>query len=109
MNHVLMLATITTALALFGCQSMNGHDDDRDEQSVTMDQLPLAVKATLTREAGSGKVEEIDKHTHDGKVEYEADVMLDGKKWEIAIREDGQLLKKELDEAKDDEDGKRDD
>ena len=102
--------TAFTSLAVAGCQTMNGNDDDHDgqEQSVTMEQLPAAVRATLTKEAGTGKIEEIDKHMDGGRTEYEADVLIDGKKWEICIREDGQLLKKELDEEKDDED-KRDD
>lgn len=114
MNRILVLAAIAVALALSGCQSMNGdddhdHDRDHDEQDVTMEQLPAAARATLTREAANGKIDEIDKHTHDGRIEYEADVIIDGKKWEIAVREDGQLLKKQLDEEDDDEDQKDDD
>lgn len=97
-------------LAAGGCAMSNREgDDDEKEHAVKMDELPAAVKATLTKEAGAGKIEEIDKHTHNGKTVYEADVLADGKKWEISVREDGQLLKKELDEEKDDEDDKDDD
>jgi hypothetical protein len=96
-------------LLVSGCETMMRRDDGGKEQMVTMDQLPAAAKATLTREAGSGRIEEIDKLTERGKTVYEADVMLDGKKWEIAVREDGQLLRKMLDEETDDEDDKNED
>jgi hypothetical protein len=33
---------------------------------------------------------------------------MDGKKWEVTVREDGQLLRKMLDEETDDEDDKND-
>ena len=87
---------IGTAVILYGA--------DEKETPVTMDQLPAPVKATLMKEAGNGKVEEIDKETENGRTIYEADVMLDGKKWEIKIDQDGQLIRKALDEEKDGED-----
>ena len=86
-------------IALGGCATNDAthrHDDDEHEVAVTMDQLPAAAKATIMKEAGSGKVEEIDKMTRNGRTVYEADVVMDGKKWEIMVRDDGQLLKKEL-------------
>ena len=111
----MITSAAAVALALAGCESNNmwgGQNKDKDdddngkEQAVTMDQLPANVKATLAREAGNGKVEEIDRMTMHGKTVYEADVTMDGKKWEIMVREDGQLLKKQLDEETDAEDEK---
>jgi uncharacterized membrane protein YkoI len=108
------VTVLALMLALTGCAANDSmshrhhhdHDDDDDanEVAVTMDQLPAAVKATLMKEAGNGKIEEIDKMTHHGRTVFEADVMLDGKKWEITVRDDGQLIRKELDEETDDED-----
>jgi hypothetical protein len=95
------------ALALSGCandQMWGRGDDDANEQPVNMDQLPAAVKATLTREAGGGQVQEIEKQTWKGRTVYEADVLADGKKWEVMIREDGQMIRKLLDEEDDAED-----
>ncbi|MBC8105360.1 MAG: hypothetical protein H7Z14_02125 [Anaerolineae bacterium] len=106
-KHGLFGMMLAATIALGGCAMNHKHDhDDGDpeETPVTMDQLPAAVKATLAKEVGSGKVEEIDKDTENGRTIYEADVMLDGKKWEIKIGEDGQLIKKALDEEKDGED-----
>jgi len=103
----------SAALALAGCANnemwgKHGDDDERNEQQVNMDQVPAAVKATLTKEAGGGQIQEVEKMTWKGRTAYEADVMMDGKKWEVTVREDGQLLRKMLDEETDDEDDKND-
>lgn len=98
------------ALALTGCakNEMWGHgdkeDDDAKEQQVNLDQVPAAARATLTKEAGGGQIQEVEKMTWKGRTVYEADVMADGKKWEIMVREDGQMLRKMLDEEDDEED-----
>ena len=103
-------AAAAAALALVGCannQMWGKHgDDERNEQQVNMDQVPAAVKATLTKEAGGGQIQEVEKMTWKGRAAYEADVMMDGKKWEVTVREDGQLLRKMLDEENDAEDEK---
>ena len=105
-----LLAVAMIGLAGAGCESLGmRHQNGEKETPVTMDQLPDGVKATLMKEAGSGKIEEIEKMTVRGKTVYEADVVADGKKWEITVREDGQLLKKELDEEADAEDDRQDD
>jgi hypothetical protein len=105
-----ILTAISCGMLVAACASMNGDDkDDANEQTVTLEQVPAAAKATLMKEAGAGRIDEIDKLMRNGKTVYEADVMLDGKKWEIAVSEDGKLLSKELDEEKDDEDDRDDD
>jgi hypothetical protein len=103
------LTTAAATLALVSCTNnemwgKRGDDDDAKEQQVSMDQVPAAVKATFTREAGNGQIQEIEKMTWRGRTAYEADVMMDGKKWEVTVREDGQLLRKLLDEEDDAED-----
>jgi hypothetical protein len=105
------LFILCLAAALWAGQpsTRTGIDKPKAEQTVTMEQLPPAVAATLKREAGNGKVGEIEQTTSKGKDLFEAEVMLDGKKWEITIRPDGQLLKKELDEEDDDEDDEGED
>jgi len=69
-----------------------------------MDDLPAAVQKTLKREAGDGKIEEVEKETKKGKTVYEADVIIDGDKYEIQIAENGKLISKKLDEEDDDDD-----
>jgi hypothetical protein len=109
---------VILAIAAAGCadryarddddrREMGGDDDDR-EQTVTMDQVPPAVRETLMRESTGGKIAEIDRVTESGRTMYEADVMLNGKKWEVAINENGTLKDKKRDRDDDPEDERTD-
>ena len=42
-------------------------------------------------------IDTLDKDSEHGKTVYEADVMMDGKNYEIKVAEDGTLLSKKLD------------
>jgi hypothetical protein len=113
---VSFLLACSLVLGLFAaCYASTGPTAEQDkpggakkEQTVTLDQLPAAAKGTLTKEAGTGKIQEIEKRTKGDTTVFEADVIVDGKKWEITVRQDGQLLKKELDEEEDEEDDEED-
>ena len=67
-----------------------------NETTVTINDLPPAVRATLDKETAGGKISEIEKETKNGKVVYSADANIDGKDYDIAIAEDGKLISKEL-------------
>jgi hypothetical protein len=94
-------------LGLTGC-SMNHEkehkDEDKDEVSLTMDQLPAPVKATMEQEAFGNTITDISKEDHKGKTVYEGDAMIAGKNYEINVLDDGTLLKKKLDDEKDEKD-----
>ncbi len=99
------------ALLICGCSSMKGkecckEEGEKDEVKMTMDTVPAAVRDGLNREAGGAKVEGVDKESRHGKTVYEADVMKDGKNWEIVVDDSGQLVSKKLDEEKDEHKGK---
>jgi uncharacterized membrane protein YkoI len=84
----------------------DGDDEDEDEEDevkVTIDQVPEAVKATILREAGDNKIKEIEAETKDGKTVYEAEWIADGKEIEIKVAADGTILKKEVEDADDDD------
>ncbi len=81
-------------------------DKEENEVKVTMDQLPAAVKATLMKEAGDGKISDIDKESEKGKTIYEADVKIGANNYEIKIAEDGTLLSKKLDNEEDEKGSK---
>jgi uncharacterized membrane protein YkoI len=107
---------LVVLLALLVCVAVVAASYDgkqEQEQQVTLEQLPAAVKATLTSEAGSGTIDEIVKVTEGDKVIYEADVLKDGKKYEVQIAEDGTLIKSAVDDEeeadKDDDSGKGED
>ncbi len=61
-------------------------------KTVTLDQVPAAVKATILKEAAGAKVKEIERETKDGQTVYEAEFLRDGREIEIAIAPDGTLL-----------------
>jgi hypothetical protein len=79
------------------------HDPDgafREErvpdEVVTLDQVPPPVQATIKRESAGGLVREVQKETKDGKVSYEVDIALRGRKIEIDVAEDGAVVKREI-------------
>lgn len=82
--------------------------DDEDEQKLTLDQVPAAVKATILKEAGNNKLKEIELETEDGKKVYGAEWVADGKEIDIKVAPDGKLLKKEVESADKDDDEKDD-
>lgn len=75
-----------------------------DEQQVTLDQVPAAVKATILKESAGAKITEIERETKDGKTTYEAEFLLNGKEIEIKVAPDGTLLGREAEDEADDED-----
>jgi uncharacterized membrane protein YkoI len=78
-----------------------GDDEEKDEQKVSIDQVPPAVKATIMNEAGKGTVKEIEQETKDGKTVYGADIIVDGKKFEIKVAADGKIIEKQAEDEKD--------
>src|SRR5579862_3073521 len=63
-----------------------------------MDQVPAPVKATLTKEAGDGKVLDVDKEGDGDKAVFEADVQIGTKFYELKVAADGTLKKMKYDE-----------
>ena len=98
---------VIAALVLAWPQAVFAGEDEA-EHIVTFKQLPKAVRLTLQRESAGGNLGTIEKETEDGSIVYEAELTLDGRKYEIEVAENGVLLKKELDDD-DDEDGDDDD
>ena len=77
----------------------------KTEKDVTIDQVPAAVKATILKEAGDNKIEEIEEVSRDGKVVYyEAEWKSGGKEIEIKVDPSGKLLSKEIEDDDDDDD-----
>ncbi len=76
---------------------------DEDEEKVSIDQVPAAVKATILKEAGGATIKEIERETKNGKTAYEAEWVADGKEIEIKVAPDGALLKREVEEEDDDD------
>ena len=64
------------------------------ETKVAVGQTPQAVQDTIQRELVGAELEDIAKQTVDGQVVYETDIIRNGLKWEVVIREDGTILSK---------------
>jgi len=84
-------------------------DEDEDEEVVLIDEVPEAVKATILKHAEGGKIQEIERGNEDGKVIYEAEVLIGDKEIELKIDPSGKLLRKEMQDEDDDDDEGDDD
>ncbi len=106
-KRLLIAAMLAMGLTGFGCAANHaGHEckemkekekkTEKAETKITADQVPAAVKATMEKEAGGAPLSEFEKETDEGKTVYEADATSGGQTYEIAVAEDGTLLKKKL-------------
>jgi uncharacterized membrane protein YkoI len=91
-------------LSVIGMLTLVAWADDGQEEEVTLDQVPAAVKTTILRESAGDKITEIERETRNGKTVYEAEFLRDGKEIEIHIAPDGTVLGREVEELEDDED-----
>ncbi len=78
-------------------------NEDEDEEKVSIDDVPTAVKATILKHADGGKIQEIERGNEDGKVIYEAKVLIGDKEIELKIDSSGKLLSKEVQDEDDDD------
>ena len=78
------------------------------EEKVSLEQTPAAVKAAIQKEAGAGKIIEIEREMKGGKEVYEAEILIDGQKYEIKIAADGTVLGKKKDTEEEDEEEEED-
>lgn len=72
------------------------------EETLDLKDLPRAIRRTLRKYTGSGKITEIEKEDTDRGIVYEVEVTEDGKQRDILISAEGKYLGVE---AEDDEDG----
>jgi hypothetical protein len=70
------------------------YEQPKEEQVVTIQQIPAPVRTVIERESAGGVVEEIQKETKAGKVQYEADIIKAGHKIGLEIGEDGSILER---------------
>lgn len=72
------------------------------EETIDLKDLPRAVRRTIRKHVGSGKITEIEKNETDEGIVYEIEITEDGKQRDILISGRGKYLGAE---AEDDEDG----
>jgi hypothetical protein len=80
--------------------------EEKDEVKMAMSDIPAAAREGLMRESNNAKIDKVDKETKDDKTVYEADVMMDGKNWEIVVDSSGNKVSKKIDEESEEHEGK---
>jgi uncharacterized membrane protein YkoI len=81
-----------------------GDNKDEDEEEVSLNDVPAAVKATILKEAAGTEIEEVVKETEDGQTVYEAEVIINGQETDIKVAADGTLLGKEVEDDNEEDD-----
>ena len=87
-------ANMTTGWAVAASMALVASGCAPEETKVAIAQTPQAVRDTIQRELVGAELEDIAKKTVDGQVVYETDIIRNGRKWEVVIREDGTILSK---------------
>ena len=77
--------------------------EDEDEVAVTLEQVPAAVKATLEQESKGGSITKLIRETEEGILVYSADIVVDGKAFEVLVDTDGKVVKRESGEEEEKE------
>ncbi len=90
----LLASVFAFSSSVIGCASMHG-EEGGNEVTVSINEIPPAVRASLEHESVGGKITEIERETKDGKTVYSADIELSGVTWDITVAEDGKVLSKE--------------
>ena len=88
------------AILAFASSMMANEANRKESESSTIkfSDCPKAVQKTLTREARGAKIKTVDLECHDEMVVFEADVIIEGRNYEILVSPKGKLLAKVLDE-----------
>jgi hypothetical protein len=100
----LLLALLSVGLltASAPCLRAAEEEDEGKEVKIKFSECPPAVQKTLMRESFGAKIASVDKETRkDGKIVYEADVMIDDTNYEIQVSPEGKLIVKKIDNEAD--------
>jgi uncharacterized membrane protein YkoI len=68
------------------------------EEEVSLEDLPPAVRAAIEKHAAGGQIKEIEKEIKKEGLVYEAEVLKDGKEFDILVSATGKFLGKEAEE-----------
>jgi len=79
------------------------------EESISLEDLPPVVLTTIKKHAAGGKITEVEKTMAKGTVAYEAEVVQDGKEFDILVSAAGKYLGTEEEETNDHQDKDDDD
>ena len=94
----LVLVLAMTGFSIVGCQGKGGDDSDDNEMTVTMADVPEAVRTSFEKMHPGATVQEIEKETHqDGTAEYEFEFTQNGKKQSVELDDKGAVAPEDKD------------
>ena len=71
--------------------------DDTPREEVKLEALPKPVRDTIQREVKTGKITEIEREDHEGKMFYEVEYIENNQRMELHVAADGKVLKRKSD------------
>jgi uncharacterized membrane protein YkoI len=90
--RTLLQSLTLTAMLMTGSSAALADDDD-----VTLEELPAAVRETVQGEVKNGEILEIERDHDRDRTVYEVEFRLDSVKYELDVAEDGTLLRRHRD------------
>ena len=96
MNATWLVAAAGLTMGMCGCAKLQGQSSTSSagEVKVKVEQTPPEVQKTIKSELVGARLEDIAKKQRQGKTIYETDIIKNGRKWEVVIDEDGQIISK---------------
>jgi len=101
---VVAASVVFAGLPLLTAGCAQQREPKEDEVELTLDQVPPAVKETLTRESEGAPMGTIERENEKGRAVYETRVTKGGKTWEIEVDENGKVLERKVAGKNDKED-----
>ena len=98
MNKSVLIIGLSGALVT-GCQGKGGgDDDDANETTISMSEVPPTVQGAFEKRHPDATVQKVEKETHaDGTVEYEYTFTQNGKKGEVELNDKGEVAAEDKD------------
>ncbi len=93
-KHIILHLAAVALIAGMACSALAGEEK---EESISMDKVPKAVKATLAKYAAASEVKNVEKGDQDGKKVFEFDIEQGARKFEVAISTKGKFMGTEED------------
>jgi len=67
---------------------------EEEDKQIPLIDCPFAVQKTLRRESFGARIETVEEESVYGRTNYEADVLIEGRQYEIKVTSDGALISK---------------
>lgn len=100
---------LLAGLALLGTACAEMERGEGNEVKMKLDDVPDAARQAILREAAGAPVSEVEREEEHGKVVYEAEINSGGKRREIEVDAQGNVLPEEADDHDGGDDGEDDD